>query len=560
MLRFPRKYAPDRALALAVCLVIATMSMFWLGWRASQEWERSTEQSVNARGKEVLALLAVALERDMKGGQLSVLLPVNQPLLEESSLYDLADRFAGGFARFPYLESVFVWKESGGPDGLTYFFNRAERPPPWDDLESVADPYPIVVRRDPVAARSLVTEARSRDAGGAPFVLFEAEVAGVRYQTLAQLIYRVGGDVRLAAMVGFTVNLEWVRRHYFLDLIHQIQKISGDGTIRIEILDQAERLVAETGPAARRQAVHAQTFPLAFSDRAFVSGVTPLYRAPRWTARLDMTSDTALVAARRGLVRTLGLLAFGAVATAITLLLTVKAARAAADLSSQQSEFVAAVSHEMKTPLSLITLASDSLAHGRYSSPDTISDYGRLLSAEARQLTRLIDNVLCYARIGNAKQAYSYESVDLPELVEDSVERFEPELKAHGVDVHVDVPVDSPGVRADRTMMQHVVDNLIDNAIKHAASGKTLVLKVLPDNGLVRLEVTDRGHGVPPDEVPHIFDKFYRGKGAKHRGSGLGLSIAQRIVEEHGGTIGVSTVIGEGTTVAVTLPTTTNRH
>src|SRR5688572_30176887 len=97
--RPPRQYKPAAALTLAICLVVATMSMFWLGYRASREWERSTEQSVRARANEVLALLAVALERDMKGGQLTVLLPVNQPLLDETSIYDLADRFAGGFAR-----------------------------------------------------------------------------------------------------------------------------------------------------------------------------------------------------------------------------------------------------------------------------------------------------------------------------------------------------------------------------------------------------------------------------------------------------------------------------
>src|SRR4029077_12228529 len=100
--------------------------MVLLGYRATRDWERSTLTAIEARGKEALALLTVALERDMKGGHV-VLLPFNQPTLEATPLYDLADRFASGFARFPYVESFFVWKNTGSADGVTVFFNRADR-------------------------------------------------------------------------------------------------------------------------------------------------------------------------------------------------------------------------------------------------------------------------------------------------------------------------------------------------------------------------------------------------------------------------------------------------
>src|SRR5215212_5465761 len=115
---------PDaRAVVLfAVGLAVATGLTFWLGLRATREWQRSTRAAAETRANEVAALLTVALERDMKGGQVSVLVPFNESLVN-SPPYELADRFARGFARFPYLESFYVWTEQESPDGSTYVFN-----------------------------------------------------------------------------------------------------------------------------------------------------------------------------------------------------------------------------------------------------------------------------------------------------------------------------------------------------------------------------------------------------------------------------------------------------
>src|SRR3954468_22473734 len=119
------------AVLFSVGLAVVTGLTFWLGLRATREWQRSTREAAETRANEVAALLTVALERDMKGGQVSVLVPFNEGLVN-SPPYELADRFARGFARFPYLESFFVWTEIGGRDGSTYVFNRADRTPRWD--------------------------------------------------------------------------------------------------------------------------------------------------------------------------------------------------------------------------------------------------------------------------------------------------------------------------------------------------------------------------------------------------------------------------------------------
>jgi hypothetical protein len=314
-MRFDAATASARgALLLAGTLAAATGFTFWLGLRATREWERSTIQAAETRANEVVTLLAVAVERDMKGGQISVLVPFNEAVIQ-SAPYDLADRFARGFARFPYVESFFVWSEAGAPGGSTYVFNRADRVPAWDRSDAAEDPYPVVFRRDPAPMRAIVASMRAQAAGSSRFAMADVSVGGSPYQALAHLMYEGAGPVpRLSAMVGFMVNLDWVQKHYFNDFIGQVQGIIGDPTLSIEILDGEGRRVAAVGPPASGEPKHLRSFPLVFADLALFSDL-PRTRNPQiWTARVGVASEASLAAAGRGTTRTLALLGLGAVA------------------------------------------------------------------------------------------------------------------------------------------------------------------------------------------------------------------------------------------------------
>jgi two-component system sensor histidine kinase VicK len=264
--------------------------------------------------------------------------------------------------------------------------------------------------------------------------------------------------------------------------------------------------------------------------------------------------DNSVVAARAGGARTLDLLGLSALVAFAALLLAMRAAQAEMELATRQSEFVTAVTHEMKTPLSSIVLTSDSLAQGRYASEHTVGEYGRIIGAEARQLTRLIDNVLHYARLINASPSAALERVDIVELVAESVERFGLHLSSAEIEVDLDLPLQSVTVRADRRLLQDALDNVIDNAVKHGGAGRHLRVAVRSGAARVVIEVADRGAGVPPEDLPRIFEKFYRGRNANERGSGLGLTIARRIVSEHAGTIHIRSTLGHGTLVEIELP------
>lgn len=546
-----------RTLAVfAAGLLLATGLTFWLGLRATREWQRSTRQASETRANEVAALLTVALERDMKGGQVSVLVPFNEALVN-SPPYELADRFARGFARFPYLDSFYVWSEPGGPDGTTYVFNRADRRPNWDTEPPPRDPFPVVFRKDPEPLRAVVARARTQAGEGLRFGLDTLDIGGHRYQAVTQLMYEgEGSRARLAAVVGFLVDVEWVQQHYFVDFIRQIQGIIGDPTLSITIENADRQSIASVGPEVAGGVRHTRRFGFAFVDQALFADLPRRPDAPTWFAHVVVGNEATLAAASQGARRTLVLLGIGAFATIVGLVFTVRAARAAADLAAVQAEFVSAVSHEMKTPLSLVKLASDSLANGRYASPDAVGEYGRMINVEAQHLTRLIDNVLCYARITDGASPYDLEPVDLVELLHESVDRFQPRLREAAIDLHLNVPPDPAVVEGDHLMLLHVFDNLVENAINHGSDGHWLGVSITAGPSNVVVEVRDRGQGIPSEDLPRVFEKFYRRKGTRQRGTGLGLAIVRRIVEDHGGRVTLTSQVGQGTSVTVSLPGT----
>ncbi len=554
----------DSVVLSLVCLGLATTALVGLGYRATREWQRTARLSSEQRASEVLTLLATALDRDMKGAQVSVLVPLNQQTLVLDPPYDLAERFARAFARFPYPESFFAWR--GGDDRAprAYFFNRSDRPPRWDAADRSADPYPVTTLRDPVAPHALVVEALRRAEAGARFGLFEITIDERSYQVVVHYIHRGDGTEQsrsqLFGLVGFTVDLDWVRHEYFGQLIQQVRRVVGsDDSLELRIMDETDASVVSTpSPEAADDSgsLRVRTFPLVFFDRTLLSSVEAPTEVREWKAAVNAFPDSTVRAAVGSATRSFALMSLAAVATTVALLLTLRAARDASRLAAMKSEFVSSVTHELKTPLALIQLVSETLEQRRFNTPEVIVDYSRLLAREAKSLTRLIDNLLMVARVSDTPDPYTFESVDVADLLEETLDRFHASLVEQCFDVSLDVPQGLPAVRIDRGAMRQVVENLIDNAMKYSKDRREIAITAGVAAGRVRIDVADRGNGIAPDELPHVFDKFYRGRSAGREGSGLGLAIAKRIVAEHGGTIGINSGVGQGTTVTLELPMT----
>jgi len=349
--------------------------------------------------------------------------------------------------------------------------------------------------------------------------------------------------------------LDWVRREYFGELLRQVATINGEeNAMAIRVLDEHRQLVATSGAEPAATPVQKRNFPLVFIEPALLSSLAPERPAIRqWTAQVQPALGSASAASALG-TRLLLLVGLAGSASVAAVLLTVRAVRVSAELAAMKSEFMAAVTHELKTPLALIKLVGETLARGRYTSLDTVRDYADILSQEERRLSHLIENLLTYSRSSDVRQQHTFEAVDVSELIDEALERFRPRLKELGFEVAAQQTVELPHVRADRVALLQAFANVIDNAIKYSPEHRSLGIDARIERGCVWVTFTDTGTGIPASEVAKVFQKFYRGHGARESGSGLGLAIVRRIVEQHGGTVEIQSIVGQGTTVNIGLP------
>ena len=409
--------------------------------------------------------------------------------------------------------------------------------------------------RNPAAVREIVATAREKAEDGRPVALFDAAIGGSRYQVVANVLY--GDPDHVSGLVGFAVNLEWVRESYVEELAFQIARIGGEpDEMSLEVVDAGGRLLASTRPRHPATPPAERSFPLVFVDRAFLGALPPIEIGgfDTWTARVGVARDSPMARTAGRTDATFVLISLAALATVAGLIVTLRGVRVAAELAAMKSDFVSGVTHELKTPLAVIRLIADTLAQGRYDSQQTVRDYAALLGREARNLGRLIDNLLAYARMSDVRQAYTFEPLDVSDLVEGALERFRTLLAEQRFSVDVQVPPDLPPVRADRQAALQALDNVIDNAIKYSERTRVVQIQARVVDRSVAIGVADRGIGIPGGELARVSDKFFRGRAATRGGSGLGLAIVREIVEAHGGRLHIESRPGQGTRVEIRLP------
>ncbi|MCA9669918.1 MAG: HAMP domain-containing histidine kinase [Myxococcales bacterium] len=239
----------------------------------------------------------------------------------------------------------------------------------------------------------------------------------------------------------------------------------------------------------------------------------------------------------------------------IVMLIAVRKERRANEL---KSDFIANVSHELKTPLSLIRMFGELLSLGRASKPETQREYAEIITRESDRLTSLIDNVLDFARIERGKVAYEFQRGDVRGAVERAVELSRYRYEQAGVELTLSLDEDLPEIEFDGSAMTLLVLNLLENALKYGASKDGEVrVELHHRDGVIALRVADDGPGIPAEEHKRIFDRFFRGREPRRsstRGSGIGLSLVKHIAEAHGGSVSLNSELGKGATFAVSIP------
>jgi signal transduction histidine kinase len=242
-------------------------------------------------------------------------------------------------------------------------------------------------------------------------------------------------------------------------------------------------------------------------------------------------------------------------------------AHALAQADQQRRQMTADIAHELRTPLTIIKGRLEGLQDGVYSAtPDQIE---RLLE-ETTLLERLVEDLRLLALVEAGQLPLYRETIDPRDLLEGTAAAFAGQAEAHGVALRIEAPPDLPQIDVDPQRMTQVLANLVTNALRYTATGGTITLEAkrsvdgslqLADQehlqAAIVLQVSDTGEGIAPEDLPHIFDRFWRANRARAResgGAGLGLAIAKQVVAAHGGAIWAASACGQGTTISIVLP------
>lgn len=238
--------------------------------------------------------------------------------------------------------------------------------------------------------------------------------------------------------------------------------------------------------------------------------------------------------------------------------IVVAAAERERRLAALKSEFVANVSHELKTPLSLVRMFSELLASDRVRDEDKRKRYLSIIMAESDRLSALIENVLDFARVERGKAAYNFAEADVAEVVARAFEVYRYRAEREGMEVTLRLEPDLPRALLDERAIELALINLFDNALKYAKDGKRVDVIVAHQEGKeIEVRVVDFGPGIPIEEQRRIFDRFVRGKEARNRkvrGSGIGLALVKHIAQSHGGHVRVESEPGKGATFVFAIP------
>ncbi|MGE3797490.1 MAG: sensor histidine kinase [Thermomicrobiales bacterium] len=250
-----------------------------------------------------------------------------------------------------------------------------------------------------------------------------------------------------------------------------------------------------------------------------------------------------------------GLLLGAAVAIPAGLFLANRSMRPIRRAFEQQRAFVADASHELRTPLTVMRAQAEYLQRSPDLDSDELAHGHEVIISEVDAMSRLVNDLLLLARGEQAGLILETRSQNLVDAVRQAVQSFEMRAESAGITLELEAPDRAVDATFDRDRIQQIIRILLDNALEHTPSGGAVTVHVDRERTEARVSVSDTGSGISPEDLPHVFDRFYRSrKSHQSSGLGLGLAIAKALVEAHGGEIQASSTHGAGTSIVFTLP------
>ena len=497
--------------------------------------------------------VVLEVQRAIDGPVFDTLTAVNHPELRAGRLDLVARKFDEGLQAYPHVSRFFVWTsetEATAP-GEALFIGRDLR----ERVTLNHDGESVQFGRDAVLGREILQIAR-RYAPEQHIYAASDSVGEERRHALLRLFWTDARRVEFFAILGFVVEPSSGGQRLF-EALHErtvgevLRRRGGEVPLRLRVIDESGALVfgqstplteAATVPLAMR------FYPVARIDSRLASTVP----ARRWQIEVSAERSSSIAAVTRGYWPTV----LSVVLMLVALGLTVVANRRAADLTRMQADFISHVSHQLKTPLSLLSAATETVSMDRARSPEKLAQYLGIIRAEVARLSALVQRILEYSRL-QQQRGYEFEPVDLGALVRETVSAFESSLSSRDFSFVVEIGGPALVVSADPAAIEQALVNLLDNAVKYSGTSRQVIVRLRSLPGSAAIDVVDHGIGVDDADRDRIFEKFYRGRGAsiQREGFGLGLPIVQELVHAHRGRVEVESLPGQGSTFRITLPT-----
>lgn len=352
---------------------------------------------------------------------------------------------------------------------------------------------------------------------------------------LVAVLKMLGGAPLLAALA---LNSDVLRREILEPTLGSLE-----GPSILSVIDHQDRPVWSRQPLDQADRIVTVNF-----GEALPSWRVALYQPRGMSPRKAVGRQITIFTIAFGLLLVVIVAGLGA---------TYRLVRWETEMAQLKADFVANVSHDLKTPLSLIRMFGETLEMGRVADETTRREYYRVITRESERLSRLIDNVLDFSRIEGGHRKYEMAPTAVEPLVREPLEAFSYPLTQQGFKVEVVVAPDLPAVPMDADAVSQAVANLLDNAIKYSGERKVLKVAARVEADHLALSVADAGIGIPAAEQRKIFEKFYRVGRSEiqgRRGSGMGLALVRHIVEAHGGRVTVESRPGVGSCFTLWFP------
>lgn len=545
------------AAGLAVVVAIPMAVLFYFQFRSLDDLEATSEVVLRQLSSDTAESLTRAVEDYLKRPHISVLLRITQARTEPLDLPFMEPVLSDALIESPFVESFFVWSERGPNSNRWLVFDRNSRQAGAASLEQR-------FREDKATGSQLLERLHGLVDTRRAIVAFTETINGRPHYVQAQLRFEGPARDRMTSVIGFAVDAEKLRAQYIpsvlRDWMTSIQQPSGFPHLETVVLDEGGAEIFASHPDHTRNMipVDERSFAIIFFDKELLEFAAPYeQRREIWGLRTSYGPQPIPEIVSASTRPQQALMIVLAIAMALGVFLVAGAAAREVRVAELKSNFVASVSHDLKTPLALIQLFAETLELGRVRTPDRAQEYYGIINGEAKKLTRLIENILDFSRMEAGLRPYRMEPADLRESVTKVLSRMETQFTQGNFAVTTQIEPHLPRILADEGAAEQAIENLLANAMKYSGDSKSIEVSARRAGGHIVVSVTDHGIGISRREQGRIFRKFYRVQrelGGGPQGTGLGLAIVDHTMRGHGGFVKVESEPDRGSTFSLHFP------